>query len=252
MSSQQNLKILGVITARGGSKGIPRKNIKELKGQPLIAYTIKTAQESGIFDRIILSTDDAEIAEVAGRYGVETPFMRPAELAQDGTPHLPVLKHAVEWLRDNQNYLPDAVMLLQPTAPLCQSFHIKETLELLKSSGADSVVSMSEIPGHFSPYWAVVEGQDKWAKLLVSSEPLHQRIPRRQSFPQKTYYHNGAVYLFKTELILHPSQPNFYGDRAAIYPMAEKYSINLDSPEDWHLAELALEKLEQEKNNVGP
>ena len=137
------MKILGIITARGGSKGIPRKNIKELKGQPLIAYTIKAAQESGVFDRIILSTDDAEIADVAGRYGVEIPFMRPAELAQDGTAHLPVLKQAVEWLRDNQNYLPEAVMLLQPTAPLRQTWHIKQALELFNSSGADSVVSMS-------------------------------------------------------------------------------------------------------------
>lgn len=247
MSNQRNLKILGVITARGGSKGIPRKNIKELKGKPLIVYTIEAAQKSGIFDRIILSTDDAEIAGVAKQYGVEVPFTRPAELAQDNTPHLPVLKHAVEWLRDNQNYLPDAVMLLQPTAPLRQAFHVEEALELLESSGADSVVSMSEIPGHFSPYWAVVEDQNKWAKLLVSSEPLHKRIPRRQSFPQKTYYHNGAIYLFKTDLVLHPHEPNFYGDRAAIYPMAEKYSINIDSPDDWFLAELALEKLEQDK-----
>ena len=238
------MKILGIITARGGSKGIPRKNIKELKGQPLIAYTIKAAQESGVFDRIILSTDDAEIADVAGRYGVEIPFMRPAELAQDGTAHLPVLKQAVEWLRDNQNYLPEAVMLLQPTAPLRQTWHIKQALELLISSGADSVVSISEIPGHFSPYWAVVEGQDKWAKLLVSSEPLHQRIPRRQSFPQKTYYHNGAMYLFKTGLLFDQNTPNFYGQNVIVYPMADKYSVNIDNPEDWLLAEIALSKIE--------
>lgn len=241
------MKILGIITARGGSKGIPRKNIKDLKGQPLIAYTIKAAQESGIFDRIILSTDDSEIAEVAQKYGCEAPFTRPAELAQDNIPHLPVLKHAVEWLKENQNYLPDAVMLLQPTAPLRQVFHIKEAVELFISSGADSVVSMSEIPGHFSPYWAVVEGPDTWARLLVSNEPLRQRITRRQSFPKKTYYHNGAIYLFKPEFLF-DDNPNFYGDKTAIYVMEEKYSVNIDEPDDWLLAELALEKLEQAKS----
>lgn len=236
------MKILGIITARGGSKGIPRKNIKDLKGQPLIAYTIVSAQESGIFDRLILSTDDAEIAEVAKKYGVEAPFTRPAELAQDNIPHLPVLKQAVEWLKENQNYSPDAVMLLQPTAPLRQVFHIKEAVELFISSGADSVVSMSEIPGHFSPYWAVVEGPEKWARLLISNEPLRQRITRRQSFPQKTYYHNGAIYLFKPEFLF-GANPNFYGDKTAIYVMEEKYSVNIDEPDDWLLAELALEKI---------
>ena len=231
------MKILGIITARGGSKGIPRKNIKDLAGQPLIAYTIKAAQESGVFDRIILSTDDTEIAEVAKKYGVDVPFMRPAKLAQDGTPHLPVLQHAVSWLKENQNYQPDVVMLLQPTAPLRQTWHIKEALDLFAAKKADSVVSMSEIPGHFSPYWAVAEDETGWAKLLTSQEPLHKRIPRRQSFPKKTYYHNGAIYLFKTELLSHPDNPNFYGDQAVIYPMAEKYSVNIDSPEDWLLAE---------------
>lgn len=235
------MKILGVITARGGSKGIPRKNIKELHGQPLIAYTIKAAQESGIFDRIILSTDDTEIAGVAKKYGVEVPFMRPAELAQDSTPHLPVLQHAISWLKENQNYQPDVVILLQPTAPLRQAWHIKEALELFMAKEADSVVSMSEIPGHFSPYWAVAEDETGWAKLLTSQDPLHKRIPRRQSFPKKTYYHNGAIYLFKTELLSNPDDPNFYGDKAVIYPMEEKYSVNIDNPEDWNLAERALE-----------
>lgn len=237
------MKILAVITARGGSKGIPGKNIKDLCGKPLIAYTIKTAQESGVFDRIILSTDDTEIAEVAKKYGVEVPFMRPAELAQDGTPHLPVLQHAVSWLKENQNYQPDVVMLLQPTAPLRQPWHIKEALELFTAKIADSVVSMSEIPGHFSPYWAVAEDETGWAKLLTSQDPLHRRIPRRQSFPQKTYYHNGAIYLFKTELLFHPDNPNFYGDKAVIYPMEEKYSINIDSPADWILAERMIGEL---------
>lgn len=236
-------KILGVITARGGSKGIPRKNIKELKGQPLIAYTIKTAQESGIFDRIILSTDDAEIADVAKKYGVEVPFMRPAELARDDTPHLPVLQHAISSLKDIEGCYPDAVMLLQPTAPLRQIRHIKEAVDLFLKSGADSVVSVTETPGHFSPYWAVVEESDGWARLFFNGEPVFKRITRRQNFPQKTYHHNGAIYLFKTDLLFSEPEPSFYGDKMAVYPMEEKYSINIDSPADWLLAERMMSEI---------
>ena len=100
-------KILGVITARGGSRGLPGKNIKPLLGKPLIVYIIEAAQKSGVLDRIILSTDDPKIAEVAKEYGCEAPFMRPAELAQDDTAHLAVLQHAVRWLKENENYQPD-------------------------------------------------------------------------------------------------------------------------------------------------
>src|SRR3989344_5697715 len=100
-------KILGIITARGGSKGIAGKNVKPLLGKPLIAYTIEAAKKSGVFDRLILSTDDEEIARVAREYGCEVPFMRPSELAQDTTPHLPVVQHAVEWLREHEKYSPD-------------------------------------------------------------------------------------------------------------------------------------------------
>ena len=236
------MKILGIITARGGSKGIPGKNIKDLCGQPLIAYTIKAAQESGVFDRLILSTDDEKIADVAKKYNVEVPFMRPAELAQDGTPHLPVLQHAVKWLKEQQDYQPDVAVLLQPTAPLRQSWHITEAIELFKNKLADSVVSVSEIPGHFSPYWAVLENKNGWGELF-NGEPMKNRIPRRQSYPKKNYYHNGAIYVFKPELLFDPQGPNFYGDKVALYPMAEKYSINLVDPEDWFLAETTIAKI---------
>lgn len=242
MSNHLNLKILGVITARGGSKGIPGKNIKNLRGQPLIAYTIKAAQESGIFDRMILTTDDGEIAEVSRQYGVEVPFMRPGELAQDGTPHLPVMQHAVAWLKENNDYSPDAVMLLQPTAPLRRPWHIREALDLFQKKDADSVVSVCETPGHFSPYWAVVDEGDGWGRLFTG-EDVKNRVPRRQSFPQRTYYHNGAIYLFRTDLLFHPAGSNFYGDRVALYFMDSRYGINIDGPDDWLLAEAALRRL---------
>ncbi len=238
------VKILGVITARGGSKGIPGKNIKNLCGLPLIAYTIKSAKESGVFDRIILSTDDEKIADVAKKYGCEVPFMRPAELAQDGTPHLPVMRHAVEWLKENENYNPDLVAILQPTAPLRQPWHIKEALDLLLKQEADSVVAVSEIPGHYSPYWAVTCDESGLGKLFIG-DPIKKRIPRRQSFPQKTYSNSGILYMFKTELLFDKEEPNFYGDKVAIYPVDEKYCINIDEPSDWELTEKALKELQK-------
>ena len=236
------MRILGVITARGGSKSIPRKNIKDLAGKPLIAWTIEAAGESGVFDRIILSTDDEEIADVARRCGCEVPFLRPAELAQDTTPHLPVMQHAVTWLKEHEGYEPDYVAILQPTAPLRQAFHLREAVELLKKTGADSVVSMVEIPGHFSPYWAVKVDDQGLGTLLVSGDPIRKRIPRRQSLP-KAYANSGALYLFRTALLFDPVEPNFYGDRVAAYIMEEKYNANIDSPEDWAWAENAIKKL---------
>lgn len=236
------MRILGVITARGGSKSIPRKNIKELCGQPLISYTIAAAEESGVFDRIILSTDDEEIAEVARRFGCEVPFMRPAELAQDTTPHLPVMQHAIRWLKDHESYEPDFVAILQPTAPLRQAFHIREAVELLKRANADSVVSMAEIPGDMSPYWAVKVDEQGLGTLLLSGEPIKRRIPRRQSLPP-AYTHTGAIYLFRTELLFDPAEPNFYGDRVAAYIMEDTYNVNIDSSEDWTLAEAAIKHL---------
>lgn len=236
------MKVLGIITARGGSKGIPGKNIKKLSGKPLIAYTIEAAKKSGIFDRIILSTDDKKIAEVGKKYGVEVPFLRPTELAQDKTSTLPVLQHAVKWLKDNEGYWPDYVMILQPIAPLRQPWHLKESLELLIKTKADSVVSVVEIPGHFSPYWAVIRDQNGLGKLFTG-QPLRARIPRRQDFPQKTYANSGAIYIFKTELLFDSKESNFYGDKVAIYVMDEKYNVNIDEPEDWSLAEQAMKKL---------
>ena len=132
-------KILGVITARGGSKGIPGKNIKLLCGKPLIAYTIEAAKKSGALDRLILSTDDPTIAQVAKSFGCEVPFMRPPELAKDHVSHLPVMQHAVQWLSNKEGYKPEYVMILQPTSPLRQPFHIKETVDLILETDADSV-----------------------------------------------------------------------------------------------------------------
>ena len=112
------MKVLGIITARGGSKGIPGKNLKLLAGKPLLAYTIDTARRSGALDRVILSTEDEAIATAGRDLGCDVPFIRPLDLAHDDTPHLPVIQHATRWMQERVNYRPDAVMILQPTSPL--------------------------------------------------------------------------------------------------------------------------------------
>lgn len=234
------MKVLGIIPARGGSKGIPRKNIKDLSGKPLIAHTIEAAKKSGVFTRLILSTDDAEISEVGQKYGVEVPFLRPAELAQDTTPTLPVLIHAVNWLKEKENFLPDYIVILQPTTPLRQPFHLKEAIEFLIASGADSAVSVSEVPGHHNPHWQFLLDSEKKMRIFTG-EPLSGIIKRRQDLP-KTYTRNGAIYAFKTNLLFEP-EPTFYGKDARAYLMEEKYSVNIDSPEDFETAERRIKTL---------
>ena len=141
------MKVLGIITARGGSKGIPGKNLKLLAGKPLLAYTVDTARRSGALDRVILSTEDEAIATAGRDLGCDVPFIRPLDLAQDDTPHLPVIQHATRWMQDRVNYRPDAVMILQPTSPLRTGDDIAAAVALLESSGADSVLSVNEVPG---------------------------------------------------------------------------------------------------------
>ncbi len=235
------MRILGIIPARGGSKSVPRKNIKDLGGKPLIAWTIEAAKVSGVFDRIIVTTDDAEIAEVGKKWGAQVPFMRPPELAQDTTPTLPVLQHAITWLKEQEGYEPDAAMILQPTSPFRTSEHLKGAVELFERTGSDSVVSVVEIPGNYNPHWAFKVDDDFRATLYLGGA-IKTRIKRRQDLP-KAYSPNGMIYLFRTKLVLDPVDPNFYGDDVRTYAVEEKYSINIDSPEDWVLAEMAVERL---------
>ncbi len=149
------MKTLGIIPARGGSKGIPNKNLLQLGGKPLIAYTVEAARASGVIDRLILSTDSEAIAEIGRSLGVEVPFMRPPELASDDAPMLPVVQHAVSQM-EQSGWVADIVVLLQPTSPLRRPERIQQAVELLKSSDCSSVVSVTEIPEMFAPQKAMV------------------------------------------------------------------------------------------------
>jgi CMP-N-acetylneuraminic acid synthetase len=234
------VKVLGVVTARAGSKAIPGKNTRLLAGQPLITYTFDAARASGVFDRLILSTDDPQAAALARECGCEVPFMRPPALAADDTPHLPVLQHALTWLRDHDAYAPDWVMILQPTSPLRQPRHIREAVDLGVAVAADSVVSVDEIPAHFNPMRVVTIDEHGWARLFVGGMPVNKRPARRQDAP-KGWVLNGAIYLFRPALLFCPIEPNLYGDKVAAYRMSPPYGFNIDEPEDWATAEHLLE-----------
>lgn len=240
--------ILGIIPARGGSKGIPRKNIKKLCGKPLIAWKIEAALRSGVFDRLIVSTDDEEIAEVAKKYGAEVPFMRPKELAGDTIPTLPVLQHAVRYLKDKDNYWPEAVFILEPTTPAVQPFHIKEALRLFFKHQADSVVSIVEVPSEHSPHWQFLLGKDN-RLCLFDGNPVKKIIRRRQDLP-RSYHKNSALYIFRPSLLFE-KDASFYGGRVYSYLMDDKYSIDLDRPGDWPRAETIMKSIlvESKKRN---
>jgi CMP-N,N'-diacetyllegionaminic acid synthase len=229
-------RVLGVVTARAGSKGIPGKNTKPLAGKPLILYIIEAALASRAFDRVIVSTDDAAAADLARASGCDVPFMRPPELATDATPHLPVMQHALAWLRDHEGYTPDAVMTLLPTAPLCQPAHFRQAVALQQSTGADSVIGVEELPAHFNPMRVVTVDAEGWARLFVGGAPVKRRPGRRQDMPP-AWVMNGAIYLFKTHFLFDPVEPNLYGDRVAALVMPPPYGLNLDDPEDWDRAE---------------
>lgn len=232
------MKVLGVITARGGSKGVPGKNLKPLAGKPLLAYTIEAAAASRALDRVILSTDAEAIADAARALGCEVPFMRPPELAQDDTPHLPVILHAIRWLDEHTGYRPDAVMILQPTSPLRDAGDIRASVGLLEQSGADSVLSVSEIPAHAHPMRALRVDDTGAAVLFVTGEGVRHRINRRQDLPA-AWVMNGAIYICRTHVLL-ADPPSLYGDRVVVHRMPALRGLSIDDAHDWVEAERAL------------
>lgn len=228
------LKILAIIPARGGSKGVPRKNIRELAGKPLIAWTIEEAKKSKYIDRLILSSEDDEIIEVAKRYGCEVPFKRPIELAQDDTPGIDPVLHAIEQC---PGY--DYVVLLQPTSPLRTVEDIDGCIEKLLHNDADFCVSVTE--PEKSPYWMYKLEDEKIVPLL----PRDGIITRRQDLP-KCYVLNGAVYVADANVLL--KSKSFLTEKTTAYLMGNESSYDIDTLNDFYICEFILEKLKEGEN----
>ena len=222
--------LLGVISARGGSKSIPRKNIVDLAGKPLIAWTIEAALASGVMARLIVSTDDAEIAETARQYGAEVPFLRPAGLARDDTPGIDPVLHAVRWLEEHEGYRPTWVMLLQPTSPFRTAEDIRGAMRVMEERRADAVVSICEVEHH--PFWMKqVLDDGRLASLLT----LDRAYPSRQELPPAVAL-NGAIYLVRRDVLL--AQRTFYTEHTYGYVMPRERSLDIDTPWDLYLAQI--------------
>jgi CMP-N,N'-diacetyllegionaminic acid synthase len=227
------MRVLGLIPARGGSKGVPRKNIKLLCGKPLLAYTAEAALNSKRLSRVILSTDDEEIAAVGRACGLEVPFLRPAELAQDSTPTLPVAQHAVRMLEEAGDWF-DALCLLQPTNPLRRSEEIDACIELLETSDADAVATILPVPAEYNPHWVYFQDEGGLLRLSTGEDVP---IPRRQSLPP-AFHREGSVYVVRRNVLMEGN--SFYGSRFKGLPLDPARSANIDTPEDWQHAEKLL------------
>jgi CMP-N,N'-diacetyllegionaminic acid synthase len=224
--------VLGLVPARAGSKGVPDKNLRPLAGRTLLDYVGMAARESGAIDRLVLSTDSEAIAAAGRAAGLEVPFLRPRPLAEDDTPMLPVITHALDALKEN-GWSPDYVVLLQPTSPLRQARHVDAAVRALRDSGADSVVTVVELPRHLSPdYVMKIENG-----VLRPFLPEGERVTRRQD-ARPAYVRDGTVYAFRRDTV--ERFGNIYGDRCVPLLIDANHSLSIDSPEDWARAEAIL------------
>lgn len=228
-------EVLAVVPARGGSKGVPGKNIKKLGGKSLIGWTIEAGLKSKGITRLIVSTDYDDIAQEAKKCGAEIPFIRPSEFAQDKSPTIDVIRHALEALEKEEGYKPDAVLILQPTTPFRTADDIDSAIETFFAHNADCVVSLSKVPGHFHPDWQIVE-QDE-VLMLYNGKPIKEIIKRRQDLGD-TFYRNGEIYVIKPSVVI--EQNSLYGDK--IYPVYTEGKINIDTLDDFAQAERLIKE----------
>jgi len=235
-------KMLGLIPARGGSKGVPRKNIRLLEGRPLIEYTVCAAQKSKFIDRLICSTDDAEISEIVKGLGCEVPFMRPAELANDSAKAIDVIQHAILFMENMDHCVYDPIIYLEPPAPFRRTEDIDQCIELYLREKVDSAVAVYEASHAHPAYMKKIENNR--LRPFCAEEP---EGVRRQDFDPKAYIRNGAVYVFQRKNIL---SGVLYGEQVAPYIMPLERSLCIDNILDWYMAEAMLSHEKAIRNSV--
>ena len=219
-------KILGIIPARGGSKGIPKKNIKLLNGNPLIWYTHQSVINSKFLTRTIVSTDDSEIKSVCLQYGMDIPFERPKSLAKDNSPTIDVVIHALEYMK-SIGEIYDVVCLLQPTSPIREHNLIDTAISQFCNSNADSLISVKKVPHNYNPHWVFKEDSDGFLKIATGDQIM---IPSRQILPN-AFARDGKIYLTKSEVV--KKEKSLYGKNIT-YLLSQNDEINnIDSMDDW-------------------
>jgi len=234
LNNKKNMKILGIIPARGGSKGIPGKNIKLLGGKPLLEYTVEAAKASKLLSRVILSSNEEEIIEVAVQLNLEVPFIRPSDLAQDNTPSIEVVKQALKFFEEKGEKF-DAVCLLQVTTPFRKHELIDRAIGKFIKGNFDSLISVREVPAEYNPHWVFEERE---GNLRISTGE-NEIISRRQELP-KAYHRDGAIYITRTSVILQNN--SLYGKNIGFIDTTGSPYVNIDEPADWKNAEELLNK----------
>jgi CMP-N,N'-diacetyllegionaminic acid synthase len=230
--------VIAIIPARGGSKGIPGKNIVEVGGKPLVAWSIEHALQSTAIERVVVSTDDERIATVAREHGAEVPFMRPAALSGDEVLDLPVFIHALNWLEEHEDDRPELIVQLRPTAPIRASGQIDEMVAILRANPlADSVRSVSRPGPH--PWRMFTIGEDGYLHPIVSDHPQPYLL-RRQELPE-VYWYNAVTDVTRRRTIL--EQQSMTGRNILPYIIDSRYVVDIDEPEDLVLAGVKLERM---------
>jgi CMP-N,N'-diacetyllegionaminic acid synthase len=227
------MRVLGIVPARGGSKGIPRKNVALLCGRPLLAYTAEAALSARRLTRVVLSTDDPEIARIGRETGLDVPFLRPAELAQDDTPTLPVLQHLVRAL-EAQGEQYDAILTLQPTNPLRRAADIDGAIDVLEQTGADAVISFVDVGEKHPARMKLIEANGR-----VTNPPFAEEYEgqRRQELPP-LYLREGSIYLTRRDILM--ERNSLKGDDCRAWIVPQERACNIDTPFDLFLAEQLL------------
>ncbi len=229
------MNIVAIIPARGGSKGIPRKNLVDIDGKPLIGYSIEHALKSKLINRVIVSTEDEEIAKISKEYGAEIPVMRPYELAEDHVLDLPVYEHMLKYLEESEGYKADIVVHLRPTTPYRKHKWIDQAIEMLiKNKDADSVRSVSEPLQH--PY-RTFRIEDGYLSPVMKDEHPEPYLLRRQDLPQM-YFYNCVIDITKPETIFGKS--SMTGDKMLPYIMNQNDVIDIDTKLDLEFARFFL------------
>ena len=228
------MKILGIIPARGGSKGVPGKNVKILGTKPLIAYTIESALSTDLIQDVVVSTDSIEIKEIAIQFGAQVPFIRPDFLANDTSKSIDVVIHALEFLK-NKGKVFDAVMLLQPTNPFRTKAFMEEAIHKFNKDQLDSLISVLPVPVEYNPHWIFEENAKGYLTIATGETEI---IPRRQDLPQ-AYFRDGSIYLTSTQVLM--NYKTFYGKKLGFLVAAENRHANIDTMEDWTNAEKLLQ-----------
>jgi CMP-N-acetylneuraminic acid synthetase len=229
------MRILALIPARGGSKGVPGKNIKILGGKPLLAYTSEVALHSSFLTTVVLSSDDAQIITVAEGLGITVPFVRPAAFAQDDTPTIAVIVHALKWF-ETQKIFFDAVCLLQVTSPFRTVAFLDAAIEKFIASGCDSLVSVQQVPHEYNPHWTFEANAEGHLKIATGEAEI---ISRRQALPV-AYHRDGSIYITKAEILLRDH--SLYGKTTAFIESDAASYVNIDTLADWDKAATMIQK----------